>query len=160
MKRSLQTAALVLIAFAGLIAFKTGFVSLDDFFSTPFELAVEVKPLRGEPNSKYGRITITNLSKETVTIRHVSINRSTQPTSSFDPKDAGYETPVLKPGRGMTVATVATEAGFCGLIFVVTIDTDRDQPNTTSIGDSSIGHRIRVLPAIIIVRIRARIATS
>lgn len=52
MKRSLL-AALGLIALVGLIAFKTGFVSLDDLFSPPFELAVEVKPLRGEPNSKY-----------------------------------------------------------------------------------------------------------
>jgi hypothetical protein len=124
MKRSLL-AALVLIAFAGLIAFKSGFVSLDDFFSTPFELAVEVKPLRGEPNSKYGRITITNLSKETVTITHVSINRNTQAGCSFDPKQAGYETPVLEPGRGMTVATVASESGFCGSILLVAIDTDR-----------------------------------
>ena len=123
MKRSLL-AALGLIALVGLIAFKTGFISLDGLFSAPFELAVEVKPLRGEPNSKYGRITITNLSKETVTIRHVSINRSTQAACSFDPKDAGYETPVLEPGRGMTVATVATEAGFCGSIFIVTIGTD------------------------------------
>ena len=124
MKRSL-IAALGLIAFAGLIAFKTSFVSLDDLFSPPFELAVEVKPLRGEPNSKYGRITITNLSKETVTITHLSINRSTQPACSFDPKDAGYETSVLEPGLGITVATVAAEAGFCGSIFVVAIDTDK-----------------------------------
>ena len=124
MKRSLL-AALGLIALAGLIVFKTGLVSLDELFSAPFELAVEVKPLRGEPNSKYGRITITNLSKETVTITHVSINRSTQPACSFDPKDAGYETPALEPGRGMTVATVASEAGFCGSIFIVTVGTDR-----------------------------------
>jgi hypothetical protein len=124
MKRS-SLAALGLIAFAGLIAFTNGFVSLDDLFSPPFELAVEVKPLRGEPNSKYGRITITNLSRDTVTITHVSINRSTQATCSFDPKDAGYETPVLEPGRGMTVATVAAEAGFCGSIFIVTVGTDR-----------------------------------
>lgn len=124
MKRSLL-ASLGLIAFAGLIAFKTGLVSLGDLFSMPFELAVEVKPLRGEPNSKYGRITMTNLSRETVTVKHVSINRSTQPACSFDPKDAGYETPVLEPGRGMTVATVAAEAGLCGSIFIVTIDTDR-----------------------------------
>ena len=124
MRRSLL-AALGLIAIAGLIAFKTGLVSLDDFFSTPYELAVEVKPLRSEPNSKYGHITITNLSKETVTITHVSINRSTQAACSFDPKDAGYETPVLEPGRGMTVATVASEAGFCGSILLVAIDTDK-----------------------------------
>lgn len=124
MKLSLL-AALGLIALVGLIASKTGFVSLDDLVSPPFELAVEVKPLRGEPYSKYGRITITNLSKDTVTIRHVSINRSTQPACSFDPKDAGYETPVFQRGQGMTVATVASEAGFCGSILIVTVDTDK-----------------------------------
>jgi hypothetical protein len=89
------------------------------------ELAVEVKPLRAEPNSKYGRITITNLSKEIVTVTHVSINRSTEATCSFDPKDAAYETPVLEPGRGITVSTIASEAGLCGSILLVAIDTDK-----------------------------------
>lgn len=124
MKRLLP-AALGLIAFAGLIVFKTGLGSLNDLFSPSFELAVEVKPLRGDPNGKYGRITITNLSKETVTITHVSINRSTEAACSFDPKDVGYEAPMLEPGQGMTVATVASEAGFCGSISILTIDTDR-----------------------------------
>ena len=122
MKRS-SLAVLGVIAFAGLIAFKTGLVSLDDFFLPPFELAVEVKPLPSAPNSKFGLITITNLSKETVTIKHVAINRSTLPACSFDPKDAG--TSVLESGGGMTVATVASEAGFCGSILLVAIETDK-----------------------------------
>jgi hypothetical protein len=46
MKRSLLAAS-AFIGIAGLIAFKTGLVSLDDLFSPSFELAVEVKPLRG-----------------------------------------------------------------------------------------------------------------
>jgi hypothetical protein len=37
----------------------------------------------------------------------------------------GYETPVLEPGLGITVATVASEAGLCGSILLVTIDTEK-----------------------------------
>jgi hypothetical protein len=71
------------------------------------DLAVEVEPLRNEPNSKYGHITITNLAKETVTIKHVSINHSSQAACSFDANAANYlgETPVLAPGLRITVFT-------------------------------------------------------
>ena len=89
------------------------------------DLAVEVKPLRNEPNSKYGNIKITNLSKEKVTIKHVSINRSSEASCSFDPKEASYQTPVLAAGISITVATVAAQAGLCGSILIVTVDTDK-----------------------------------
>ena len=123
----LLVVAFGVIALTGLTVSRKEFDALiERLVPSSVDLAVEIKPLRGEPNSKYGRITITNLSKETVTIKHISINRSTQPACSFDPKDVGYETPVLEPGLGITVATVASEAGFCGSIFIVTIDTDRE----------------------------------
>ena len=75
---------LLLVVALGVIALTVPTVSREEFTAlidslvpSSVDLAVEVKPLRNEPNSKYGRITITNLSKETVTIKHISINRST-----------------------------------------------------------------------------------
>jgi hypothetical protein len=78
MKRLLLlVVALGVIAIAGRTVSSEKFNALVDSLASPsIELAVEVMPLRNEPNSKYGNITITNLSKETVTIKHVSINRS------------------------------------------------------------------------------------
>jgi hypothetical protein len=100
-----------------------GLLIVFGLMSSSLELAIEVRPLPTTPNSKFGHITITNLSKEAVTIRRVSINRSTEASCSFDPKDAGYE-PVLIPGRGITVATPASLVGLCGSILLVTIDAD------------------------------------
>jgi hypothetical protein len=127
MKRLLLlVVALGVIALAGLTVPKEEFNTLiDSLVPSSVDLAVEVKPLRNEPNSKYGNITITNLSTETVTIKHVSINRSSEAACSFDPKEASYQSPVLAPGLAITVATVAAQAGLCGSIFIVTISTDK-----------------------------------
>jgi hypothetical protein len=127
MKRLLLlVVALGVIALAGLTVPREEFNALmDSLEPSSVDLAVEVKPLRNEPNSKYGNITITNLSNETVTIKHVSINRSSQAACSFDPKEASYQTPVLPPGLAITVATVAAQAGLCGSIFIVTVSTDK-----------------------------------
>src|ERR1700694_5366444 len=93
------------IALTGLVGSRSDFGALINSVALPsIELAVEVMPLRHEPNSKYGDITITNLSKETITIKHVSINRSSQAACSFDAKEVSYQSPVLEPGVGMTVA--------------------------------------------------------
>jgi|ERR1700681_1747983 hypothetical protein len=114
------------IALTGLVGSRSDFGALINSVALPsIELAVEVMPLRNEPNSKYGNITITNLSKETVTIKHVSINRSSEAACSFDPKEVSYQSPVLAPGLAITVATVAAQAGLCGSIFIVTINTDK-----------------------------------
>ena len=114
------------IALAGLTVPREEFDALiDSLVPSSVDLAVEVNPLRNEPNSKYGNITITNLSKETVTIKHVSINRSSEAACSFDAKEASYQSPVLAPGLAITVATVAAQAGLCGSIFIVTINTDK-----------------------------------
>jgi hypothetical protein len=118
--------ALGAIAFIAPVFSGGRFSSLSDaVMSSPIELAVEVKPPRNEPNSKYGNVTITSLSKETGTIKHVSINRSSQAACSFDPKEASYQTPVLTPGLSVIVATVAVQAGLCGSTFIVTVDTDK-----------------------------------
>jgi hypothetical protein len=89
MKRLLLlVVALGLIALTGLTVSREKFNALvDSLVPSSVDLAVEVEPLRNEPNSKYGNITITNLSKETVTIKHVSINRSSEAACSFDPKE-------------------------------------------------------------------------
>ena len=122
----LLVVALGVIALAGLTVPKEEFNALiDSLVPSSVDLAVEVNPLRNEPNSKYGNITITNLSKETVTIKHVSINRSSEAACSFDPKQASYQSPVLAPGLAITVATVAAQAGLCGSIFIITIGTDK-----------------------------------
>jgi hypothetical protein len=78
MKRKLLlVVALGVFALTGLTVSREEFNALlDSLVPSSVDLAVEVKPLRNEPNSKYGNITITNLSEETVTIKHVSINRS------------------------------------------------------------------------------------
>jgi len=127
MKRLLLlVVALAAIAFTGLTVSREEFSALiDSLVPSSVDLAVEVKPLRNEPNSKYGNITITNLSTETVTIKHVSINRSSEAACSFDAKEASYQSPVLAPGLAITVATVAAQAGLCGSIFIVTISTDK-----------------------------------
>jgi hypothetical protein len=129
MKRLLLlVVALGVIALTGLTVSREGFNALiDSLVPSSVDLAVEVEPLRNEPNSKYGHITITNLAKETVTIKHVSINHSSQAACSFDANAANYlgETPVLAPGLRITVYTTALEAGLCGSVFVVTIDTDK-----------------------------------
>src|SRR5258705_6600481 len=126
MKRLLSLFTLGVIAFGALVLSGGRFSSLmDAVMSSPTELAVEVKPLRNEPNSKYGNVTITNLSRETVTIKHVAINRSSEAACSLDPKEASYQTPVLTPGLSITVATVAVQAGLCGSIFIVTVDTEK-----------------------------------
>jgi hypothetical protein len=129
MKRILLlVVALVVIGLVGLTVSREGFNALiDSLVPSSMDLAVEVEPLRNEPNSKYGHITITNLAKETVTIKHVSINHSSQAACSFDANAANYlgETPVLAPGLRITVYTTALEAGLCGSVFVVTIDTDK-----------------------------------
>jgi hypothetical protein len=122
----LLVVALGVIALAGLTVPKEEFNALiDSLVPSSVDLAVEVNPLRNEPNSKYGNITITNLSKETVTIKHISINRSSEAACSFDPKQASYQSPVLAPGLAITVATVAAQAGLCGSIFIITIGTDK-----------------------------------
>jgi hypothetical protein len=127
MKRLLLlVVALGVIALTGLTVSRKEFSALvDSLVPSSIDLAVEVEPLRNEPNSKYGNITITNLSKETVTIKHVSINRSSEAACSFDPKEASYQSPILAPGLAITVATVAAQAGLCGSIFIVTINTDK-----------------------------------
>ena len=122
----LLVVALGVIALAGLTVPKEEFNALiGSLVLSSVDLAVEVNPLRNEPNSKYGNITITNLSKETVTIKHISINRSSEAACSFDPKEASYQSPVLAPGLAITVATVAAQAGLCGSIFIITIGTDK-----------------------------------
>ena len=122
----LLVVALGVIALSGLTASREQFNALvANLVPSSIELAVEVMPLRNEPNSKYGNITITNLSTETVTIKHVSINRSSEAACSFDAKEASYQSPVLAPGLAITVATVAAQAGLCGSIFIVTISTDK-----------------------------------
>jgi hypothetical protein len=127
MKRLLLlVVALGVIALTVPTASREEFNALMDSLVPSFvDLAVEVKPLRNEPNSKYGNITITNLSKETVTIKHVSINRSSEAACSFDAKEASYQSPVLVSGLAITVATVAAQAGLCGSIFIVTVSTDK-----------------------------------
>ena len=65
MKRLLLVVvALGVITLTGLTVSREEFSALIDSVASPsIELAVEVMPLRNEPNSKYGNITITNLSK-------------------------------------------------------------------------------------------------
>jgi hypothetical protein len=135
MKRLLLIATLGMIVFIGLIVSKGGFRTLIDSVevSSSLDLAVEVTPLRNDPNGKYGHIRITNLAKEAVTIKHVSINHSSQAACSFNANDANYlgETTVLVPGLGITVYTTALEAGLCGSVFVVTVDTDKGSAEYT-----------------------------
>jgi hypothetical protein len=61
MKRLLLlVVALGVITLTGLTVSREDFSALlDSLVSSSIDLAVEVKPLRNEPNSKYGNITIT-----------------------------------------------------------------------------------------------------
>jgi hypothetical protein len=50
------------------------------------------------PAGRLGHSYVASICREELKgrqIKHVSINRSSQPACSFDPKDLGYETPVL-----------------------------------------------------------------
>ncbi|WP_424628845.1 hypothetical protein [Bradyrhizobium sp. SYSU BS000235] len=91
------------------------------------ELAVEVNKLAMQQGSRFGFITVTNLSQDAITLKHVTINRNQSAGCSFDPKQAVQlgSSNILEPGSHAMIGTGAMIGGFCGSFMLVEIDTDR-----------------------------------